>query len=283
MERETCVITGAAAGLGLETAKQLVAAGMTVIGIDRETARCRGAEEAIRVAAPRADVGFVPADLSSLTSVRRAARDVRRLLRGGRLDCLIHAAETMTASYAGTADGHELQFALNYLAPFQLTAELFPALIRPAESCVIAVSSAGHRRMTIDWEDPMLRQRYDGVRAYRQSKLALVLFVLELNRRVAFRFPVRGFGVEAGLAETSCPQGEAGMRAAMSASRTPPPLSPADAAAALTRLALCPPASIADSYWRLGRPVRPSPFARDAAAAGRLWRLSETLCGVRFL
>jgi NAD(P)-dependent dehydrogenase (short-subunit alcohol dehydrogenase family) len=277
----TCVITGAASGLGLETAKQLAAAGMAVIGVDRETPRCRAAEETIRAAAPRAVVGFVAADLSSLGAVRQAALVVREALPEGRLDRLIHTAAIVTTDFRSTAEGHELQLTVNYLAPFLLTAELFPALVRPQESRVIAASSSLHRKAAIAWGDPMMRRSYDGLKAYRQSKLALVMFVLELNRRVAFRFPVRGLAVETEVTET--PRAGASHRAVKGARPARRTLSPADAAAAVARLALSPPATLQDDYWHLGRPVRPSLYARNAGAAGRLWRLSETLCGVRFL
>jgi NAD(P)-dependent dehydrogenase (short-subunit alcohol dehydrogenase family) len=277
-ERKTCLITGAAAGLGLETAKQLAAAGLNIIGIGEER-EARGAAEAeVRRAGPRAEVRFVVADLTSLAGVRRAADDVREALPGGRLDRLVHAAATATTGYVGTEDGYELQFAVNYLAAFLLTCELFPALIRPAESRVITVCSTVHRGTAIDWADPMSRRRYNGRRAFRRSKLALVLFTLELNRRVAFRFPVRAIGVEPGLVDPEPRDGTA--RAGTTPRRT---LSPSDAASAVARLALGPPSSIPGAYWRLGRPIAPSPYARSADAAARLWRLSESLCGVRFL
>ena len=283
-ERKTCVITGAASGLGLETARQLAAAGMRIVGTDREAARCRLAGEAIRAAGPRADVRFVVADLSSLAHVRRAAGEIRKSLPGGRLDRLVHAATTVTKGYIGTEDGYELQFAVNYLAAFLLTCELFPALIRPAESRVITVTSGVHRGTAIDWEDPMSRRRYSGLRAYRQSKLALVLFTLELNRRVAFRFPVRGIGIEPGFVETVPEEDDPWARAmARGFHRARRSLSVSDAASAVVRLAASPPAAIPDDYWRLGRPFEPSRYARSAEAAERLWRLSEALCGARFL
>jgi len=274
---KTCVITGAATGLGLETAKQLAAAGLRIIGIGREPGLCRGAEKEIRAVRPRTGARCIAGDLASMAGVRGAAAAVRDELPGGRIDRLIHGAGIFTPDYVGTEDGYELQFAVNYLAAFLLTSELFPCLIRPEEARVIAISSGSHRRTSIAWADPMFRRRYSGWRAYRQSKLALVLFTLELNRRVAFRFPVRGIGVEPGRLDPPVPR-----RAAAGASG-PVALSAADAATAVVRLAAGPPASVPADYWRLGRPAEPSPYARSADAAIRLWRLSETLCGADFL
>jgi NAD(P)-dependent dehydrogenase (short-subunit alcohol dehydrogenase family) len=274
---KTCVITGAASGLGLETAKQLAASGLRIIGIGAEPGPCRGAEAEIRALRPRAGVRYIVGDLASLAGIRRAAAAVRDDLAGGRLDRLIHGAATFTDAYTSTADGFELQFAVNYLAAFLLTRELFRCLIRPKEARVITVSSGSHRRTSVAWADPMLRRKYSGLKAYRQSKLALVVFTLELNRRVAFRFPVRGIGVEPGGLDPIIPR----LAAAGSHGRTV--LSPADAATAVARLAACPPASVPADYWRLGRPAEPSPYARGADTAVRLWRLSEKLCGADFL
>jgi NAD(P)-dependent dehydrogenase (short-subunit alcohol dehydrogenase family) len=264
----TCVITGATSGIGLEAARQLAGRGTRVIGIGRSAEECRVAAEVLRRSARRSDARFIPADLSSVERVRRTAALVRQALPSGRLDRLIHGTDTISSRYVGTEDGLELQFAVNYLAAFLLTRELFAALIRPAESRVIAVSSGSHRRTEIDWQDPMFRQRYSGVRAYRQSKLALVLFTLELNRRVGHRFPVRAIGVEPGPAAPARGGGR---------------ISVSDAATAIVRLAAEPASSIGSDYWRLGRPAEPSLYARRADAAGRLWSLSEKLCGADFL
>jgi NAD(P)-dependent dehydrogenase (short-subunit alcohol dehydrogenase family) len=280
-EGRTCVITGAASGIGLETAKQLAAAGLAVIGIGGEPGECRSAEEEIRSGRPGADVRVLDADLSSLADVRGTAAGIRECLPGGRLDRLIHNAAVVSNHFRSTEDGAELQFAVNYLAAFLLTRELFPSLVRPPEARVITVSSGSHRNTEMAWDDPMFRRNYSGLKAYKQSKLALVLFTLELNRRVAYRFPVRAVGVEPGCGEAALGVEESGGKLRMPCGRDG--LSPADAATAIVRLATAPPSSIRSDYWRLGRPAEPSSYARSASAALRLWRLSEKLCGVDFL
>jgi NAD(P)-dependent dehydrogenase (short-subunit alcohol dehydrogenase family) len=219
---KTCVITGAISGIGLETAKQLATAGLAVIGIGGEPGECRAAEDKIRESGHGAEVRVIDADLSSLADVRGAAAGIRESLPGGRLDRLIHNASTLSNLYRGTEDGYELQFSVNYLAAFLLTRELFPSLARPAEARVITVSSGSHRRTEMAWDDPMFRP---AASAPRQSKLALVLFTLELNRRVARRFPVRAIGVEPGYgdADLGGDDGRGRLRR----------LSPADAATAI--------------------------------------------------
>ena len=281
---KVCVITGATSGIGLEAAKQLAAGGMRVIGIGRAAESCRRAEREIRGSSPGAHVRVIVADLSSLGNVRGAAAAVRKDLPGGRLDRLIHNAATVSNWYIGTEDGYELQFAVNYLAAFLLTRELFPALVRPEEARVIAISSGSHRKTEIRWDDPMFRRRYSRLQAYKQSKLALVLFTMELNRRVAHRFPLRAIGVEPGLIDAAIGKRDAG--GLVRAGRRGRPnkiIDLADAAAAVVRLAADPASSIPADYWRLGRPAEPSSYSRSADAALRLWQLSERLCGVDFL
>jgi len=282
----TSVIAGVSSAIGLETAKQLAAAGMNVIGIDLAAKDGPLVKRRIREAGPKAEVRIVAADLSSLREVRRAAASLRAELPGGRLDRLILNATAVPDRYIGTEDGYELQFAVNYLSAFLLTRELFPSLARPAEARIITVCSASHRKTEMDWRDPMFRRRYRPLQAFRQSKLALVLFTLELNRRVACRVPVRAIGVELDPGPVHPAVGERarrGGRPGMLSNRRDRGLSAADAASAIVRLAVEPPWAVPGAYWRLGRPVEPSPYARSAGAACRLWRLSEDLCGTHFL
>jgi len=284
VHRPTCVITGATSGIGFETARQLAASGMGVIVIGRSAEKCRSAAAAIASESPASTVRFAVADLSSLESVRDAAAEIKDLLPGGRLDRLILNAATVSDRYIATQDGYELQFAVNYLSSFLLTRELFPCLVRPREARLISVSSGSHRRGRIDWKDPMLKRSYGRLKAYRQSKLALALFTVELGRRAAGRFPLRALGVEPGLVDTEI--GEKSTRGLVRAywkRRRKRGFSPAEAAGFIVRLASETLPMIPGDYWRLDRPVEPSPYARRVDAALRLWQLSERLCNADFL
>jgi NAD(P)-dependent dehydrogenase (short-subunit alcohol dehydrogenase family) len=270
----TCVITGAASGLGLEAARQLAGRGMRVIGVGRSSEECRAALDSVRRLDRSARARFIPADLSTIEGVRRMSPVIRSAVASGRLDRLIHGADTFAQGYVATADGLELQFAVNYLAAFLLTHELFPLLVRPPESRVITVSSGSHRGLGIAAEDLALRRRSGGLQAYRRSQLALALFTFEFNRRVSRRFPVRALAVDPGPAAGPLESRRAGSGTGLSA---------ADAATSIVRLATEPASAIAGNYWRLGRPFAPSPRARRPDAAKRLWDLSEELCRVDFL
>jgi NAD(P)-dependent dehydrogenase (short-subunit alcohol dehydrogenase family) len=257
---------------------------MNVVGVGRSDDKCRRAEEELRKESPGPDVRFVISDLSALGNVRAAAEAVKAVLPGGRLDCLVHNAAAVSKWYIGTEDGYELQFTVNYLSAFLLTRELFPCLSRPKEARVITVCSGSHRRTRINWDDPMLRKSYGCLRAYKQSKLALVLFTIELNRRIAGRFPIRALGVEPGLVDTGLGEKNTGGLVRLYwRRRRKKGLPPAEAAASVVRLAVAPSQDIPQDYWRLWGPTEPSPYARRVDGALRLWQLSEKLCGVEFL
>jgi len=282
--RKTCVITGATSGIGFEAARQLAAGGMNVVGVGRSAEKCRRAEEAIVSEFPDPEVRFIVSDLSTLGNVRNAAGAIRGGLQGGIIDRLIHNAATVSNWYIGTEDGYELQFVVNYLSAFLLTSELFPCLAKSDEARVIAVSSGSHRKTRMNWDDLMFRKRYGCLKAYKQSKLALVLFTMEMNRRAGGKHPVRALAVEPGLVDTDLGEKNTGGLVRMFWKyRRKKGISAAEAAASVVRLAAGEKSDADDVYWRLSNPVEPSDYAKREDAALRLWRASETLCGVGFL
>jgi NAD(P)-dependent dehydrogenase (short-subunit alcohol dehydrogenase family) len=157
-------------------AERLGAAGARVLVHGRDEGRAKTAVAAIEAKGGKAE--FLIADLSSLNEVRRLADAVRA--RTDRLDILINNAGIGTASAKRqlSADGYELRFAVNYLAGFLLTSELLPLLKASAPARIVNVASAGQQ--AIDFDDVMLTHGYSGVRAYCQSKLAQILFTVDL-------------------------------------------------------------------------------------------------------
>ena len=176
LKDKTILITGSTDGVGRVVAQRLGAGGARVLVHGRDAARGKAAVAEIEAAGGKAE--FLAADLASLAEVRRLAEAV--LARTNRLDILINNAGIGTAGAKRqlSADGFELRFAINYLAGFLLTSELLPLLKASSPSRIVNVASAGQQ--AIDFGDVMLTRSYDGVRAYCQSKLAQILFTIDL-------------------------------------------------------------------------------------------------------
>ncbi len=183
LKGKTALITGATDGVGRVVAKQLAAAGARVLAHGRN--RERGAALVAEIATAGGVAEFLPADLASLAEVHRLAQAVRA--KTDRLDILINNAGIggggSGAERQESADGHELRFAVNYLSGFLLTHELLPLLKAGAPARIVNVSSAGQE--ALDFADLMLTRGYNGGRAYRQSKLAQILFTFDLAEELA--------------------------------------------------------------------------------------------------
>ncbi|MCS7480672.1 oxidoreductase [Umezawaea endophytica] len=187
----TVVITGATSGIGLITARELAGAGARVVLAVRDPAKGR----AVAATLPgRTEVREL--DVSRLRSVREFAEAWR-----GRIDVLVNNAGIMQVPEARTEDGFELQTATNFLGPFALTTLLLPHVT----DRVVTVSSQLHRISRIDLTDlAWASRKYDDLRTYADSKLAVLLFTLELQRRLAEAgSPVRSLAAHPGIATTN--------------------------------------------------------------------------------
>lgn len=179
----TAVVTGANGGLGLATAKALAAKGAHVVMAVRNQEKAAAAVEAIRVVAASASLELVALDLSSQASVKDAAAEI--LAAHDRLDLLINNAGVMGIAETRTVDGFEMQFGVDHLGHWTLTALLLPALLRtPASRVVTVTSSAHHMGRAVDVANPHLQGRYRPWRAYGQAKLANFHFGLGLQREL---------------------------------------------------------------------------------------------------
>lgn len=185
----TVLITGATAGLGAKVALDLAARGASLVLHGRDPEKGREVAETIRRDSGNRRLQYVNADLSSLAQVRDLATGL--LGRMARLDVLVNNAGLGAGPDPGrretSPDGFELRFAVNYLAPFLLTRSLLPLIGRTArergEARIVNVASVAQQ--AIDFRDVMLEQGYDGMRAYGQSKLALVMFTFDLAGELA--------------------------------------------------------------------------------------------------
>jgi NAD(P)-dependent dehydrogenase (short-subunit alcohol dehydrogenase family) len=272
----TAVVTGANSGLGLETARALAAAGARVVLAVRDPARGERAAAGLT-----GDVEVRRLDLADLSSVRAFAEGW-----SGRLDVLVANAGIMHVPHGRTADGFELQFGTNHLGHFALADLLLPHVT----DRVVTVSSFLHRRGRIDladlnWE----RRRYSAEGAYAQSKLANLLFTLELQRRLtAAGSPVRATAAHPGWSATNL-QGKSGNRlkdAALAVGNRVVATSAAQGALPVLMAATAdlPGGSFTGPSGRLmrGAPTLDgrSPDASDGELAQRLWTASAALTGV---
>ena len=285
LENKTFVVTGATSGIGLAAAETLARQGAFVIGVGRSPERCRATEQRLRSLNPAGAAATCVADLSLQSQVRALALEIEGVLAlNGRawLDGLVNNAGTFTYWLTLTPEGFETQWAVNHLAPFLLTRLLLPLLEAAPAGRVVTVSSDSHYGPPLYWEDLQLRRRYDGLRAYHQTKLANVLFTLELNQRLAERPSLRAFAADPGLVKT-----DIGLKG------TPPlvrwvwqrrrsgGVPPEQSGRWVAYLAAEP--SIQDSpeiYWKEGSPRRASRQALDPDAARRLWLVSEQMCAL---
>ena len=283
----TALITGANSGLGLETARALAAKGAQVVVACRSQAK---ADLACQQLASEGGGPLIPLelDLADLASVRRGAAEVAE--RWGGLDLLINNAGVMAPPRQLSAQGFELQFAVNHLGHFALTQQLLP-LLRPGAR-VVHVSSGASYFGRIAFDDLQGEQRYDAWAAYAQSKLANVMTALELQRRLnAQGAAVLSIAAHPGLARTNLqPSSVAarGSRVEALAYRLMDPLFQSAAMGALPQLfAATAPAAKPGGFYGPGglgnlkgypKACRIAPAALDAAACNQLWEVSEALC-----
>lgn len=187
------LITGASDGMGLIIAKRLAAAGADVILPVRNRGKGEKAIAAIRAAVPDATVSLRDLDLSSLASVAALGETLRA--EGDPIHILINNAGVMTPpERQTTVDGFELQLGTNHLGHFALVGHLLP-LLRAGHARVTSQISIAARSGKVDWDDLNAERRYDGMRSYSQSKIAVGLFGLELDRRSA----AQGWGITSNL------------------------------------------------------------------------------------
>ena len=277
MNGKQILITGATNGIGLAAAEALVGLGANVAIVGRNETRTKIAAAQIRaVAAKGATVGTFIADLSSQTAVRKLASEV--LARYPKLDVVVNNAGAMYMTRQLTEDGIELTWAVNHLAPFLLTTLLLDRLKASAPSRIITTASEAHQGTHIPFDDLNAERFYRGFGRYGQTKLANILFTLELGRRL------EGSGVTAscfhpGLVASGFNRNNGllmnlAMTVLRSASR-----SPEKGAETLVWLATSADVQkinggyYVDIEWR-----PPSPEGQDTETAQRLWEISEAQC-----
>jgi len=271
LDQQTILVTGATDGLGRALAQDLAARGATVLLHGRSPDRLARATQEIRQATRNDRLRVYRADFASLEPVRGLAREIER--DQPRLDVLVNNAAIGGGGRHGrretSADGHELRFAVNYLAPFLLTHLLLPLLRRSAPARIVNVASVG--QAPIDFDDVMLQSRYDGFTAYRQSKLAQIMFTFELAERL------RAAG-ETGVTVNALHPASLMPTKMVRESFGYTMSTIADGLEATRRLVIAPELDgVSGRYFDRLEEGRAEPQAYDPAARRRLWQLSEEL------
>ncbi|MFL2535600.1 MAG: oxidoreductase [Candidatus Azotimanducaceae bacterium] len=283
----TVLITGANTGIGFEAARAFSAKGARVLLGCRDESRAVSAINAIKALTPEADLSWISLDLASLDSVAKAGQ---RVLEEPRLDLLINNAGVMVPPKTTTTDGFELQFGVNHLGHFALTAHLLPMLVRNGDARIVTVSSLAHKGGVIDYADLQAKVSYSRMKRYQMSKYANLLFTLGLQRRlVAANSPSIALACHPGGSNTELGRHLGPLKYLFL------PLeflmnSSAEGALPTLRAATDPDARGADYYGPAGfgefsrsaKKVLMDERVYDPEAGDRLWGVSEVLTGQRY-
>lgn len=283
LSHRVAVVTGANSGIGFETARALAARGARVILGCRSRAKGPEAAHRIREAVPGADVHFISLDLASLASVAMFAKEVG--VEVDRIHILVNNAGVMMPPLDYTRDHFELQFGINHLGHFALTAHLLPLLRATPGARVVTVSSLVHLAGWIRFGDLNSENSYNAALAYGQSKLANLLFTRELARRLdEAKIDVISVAAHPGSTRTELQRHSDLMQLAVRYFAHDAP------DGALPTLYASTAADVKNSeyfgplFGIVGPPARAftSPLAQNKDLAQRLWKVSEELTGVNF-
>jgi NAD(P)-dependent dehydrogenase (short-subunit alcohol dehydrogenase family) len=276
MSEKVCLITGATSGIGKATAMELVKMGASVVMVGRDRGRGEAALAEIKEKSANASVDLMLADLSSQQEIHRLAGEFKEAYP--RLDVLINNAGLFRSKRITTADGLETTFAVNHLAYFLLTKLLLDVLKASAPSRIVNVSSGDHNNGAIDFDDLQGEKGYKGAKAYRQSKLADVLFTYELARRL------EGTGITANClhpgagVRTNFGSGVSGVFGLIVRALRPFMISPEKGAETSIYLASSPEVEgLSGRYFVKKAEARSSDVSYDERLARRLWEVSAEL------
>ncbi len=283
MKQKTVLITGANTGLGFEMARELAKQGLHVVVAGRSRDKVAGAIEKIASEVEGASLEAGIVDLNSLASVKAFAEGCCE--GHERLDILINNAGVMVPPAGQTEDGFETQFGVNFVAHFALTGHLFDLLNATPGARVVSMSSIGHRGAAIDFDNLRLEKPYDQWREYGQSKLADLMFALELDRRLrASGSGVLSLAAHPGVSQTELTRNLGHIPADITM------MTPAEGVAPALVAATSPDVA-GGQYWGPDGPEeragKPGLAVVDQAALGegeaaRLWAWAEDATGLKY-
>jgi len=279
MRGKVVMVTGANAGIGKATALYLAGREATLVLISRNQERGEAAVAQIKAATGNQSVYLMLADMSSQVSIRKLVVEFGQ--RFDRLDVLVNNAGGSFGQRLESADGIEMTFALNHLGYFLSTHLLLDLLKASAPSRIVCVASYAHRLGTIDLDDlEFKRRKYGGFAAYCQSKLANILFVNQLARRLqGTRVTVNA--LHPGYVKTDLVTRGTGIMKVIPILSRPFMITPEQGAATSVYLASSPEVEgVSGKYFEKLRPCRTSELATNQRISERLWEISEGLTGI---
>ena len=278
MKGKVCLVTGATSGIGEVTARELARLGAEVIIVGRSPERCAATLSRIRNETGVALGDPLIADLSSQAEIRRLAGQIRE--RCPRLDVLVNNAGAMFLKRRESVDGIEMTLALNHLSYFLLTKLLLPLITASAPARIVNVASDAHKGGKIAFDDLQGRNRYGGWRAYKQSKLANIMFTYELARRLEGS-RVTANTLHPGFVRTNFFQdwgGWIGLVTKAGASMLA--LTPEQGRQTSIYLASSPDVeNVTGRYFVKQKPAQSATQSHERSAAEKLWNISEELTG----
>lgn len=275
------VITGATSGIGLAVARELLEKKYGILGIGHRQENTKAVWQQLKEEFPDCFIWYTYGDLMQQSEVKRIAQQLRQVIQDdcqGQLNALINNVGCVRSWYATTQEGYEQQFALNHLAGFLLTHYLLPYL-KKGKGKILFTGSASHKHMKMRWNDLMFQRRYHPLLAYKQTKLANLLFATALNERLQGD-GVQAYVVDPGLVNTDIGLKETGgLVKAVWKMRKRGGVSARQAAS--TYRMLCEQLSPAGLYYRF---CKQEPYSKYVTkeSAERLFSISEELCGISF-
>jgi retinol dehydrogenase-14 len=278
MEKKVCVVTGATDGIGLAAAGGLARLGARVVAIGRNAEKGRNVVTRLQRETSNPDVAFLQADLSSQSQVRALARELAN--EYPQLQVLVNNVGGFFLRRTLSVDGIEASFALNHLNVFLLTLLLLDKLKASAPARIVNVASESHRNARLDLNQVAARRWGSGMKAYGQSKLAMILFTYELARRL------RGSGVTANAVHPGFVASHM-YRSSGPLVRLAEPYvklvgkTPQEGADTVIYLASSPEVEgVSGTYFVNRHPYPSSPASYDEEAARRLWEVSAQMVGL---
>ncbi len=275
------LITGATNGMGWETAKAVASDNHQLVLVARNEEKLKDKVDSLKQLTGNQDIDYIVADLSLCSEIRKAADQFRS--RYDKLDVLINNAGAVIPEKKITAEGFEYTFALNHLAYFLLTGLLLDLIPKNQDSRIINISSMAHKMGKLDFDDLFFEKRkYSSIKAYANSKLANILFTIELARRLKDTQTTVNC-IHPGGVRTGFGRDYKGLMGLLVRFTFMFMRSPQKGAETCIHLALSPDVKgITGKYWADKKPVNPAPHALNPEDARKLWEISEELTSFKY-